>query len=88
VRLEWHGTGESGPGELDSLLPLLSPATIIRFQLDGRIDEALLTFHNAQVELSTNHGSLTRIMDRLRKLDYRVRRFRTLLSHTLFRHAD
>lgn len=26
-----------------------------------------------QVELSTNHGSLTRIMDRLRKLDYRVR---------------
>ncbi|CED83544.1 Predicted GTPase [Phaffia rhodozyma] len=25
-----------------------------------------------QVELSTNHGSLTRIMDRLRKLDYRL----------------
>lgn len=43
-------------------------------QLDGLGDDAYVAFDlPGQVELSTNHGSLRRILDRLQKKDWRVR---------------
>lgn len=53
---------------------------------DPDSSDCLSYFTSLQVELSTNHNSLTRIMESLRRLDYRVRPPSSLLGSSFNRN--